>query len=148
MPPSISSVSLPIVVVVLHLASLSPFTVMFTNHFRSQPFFLSLSCSFSLVRPWSLCLLASSSVAWPSRIVRTCHWPTGAVGDEVYCCGLEAGSSSCVRGGRGSNYGTALPLIAAVDSNLCKNLKEASQDCGGPRQAVISWTFLRIVLLI
>ena len=77
-----------------------------------------------------------------------CHWPIGAVEDEVYCCGLEAGSSSGVRGGRGSNCGTALPLIAAVDSNLCKNLKEASQDCGGPRQAVISWTFLRIVLLI
>ena len=108
------------------------------THFCSQPFFLSLSCSFSLVQPWSLCLLACSSFAWPSGIVSMCHWPIGAVEDEVYCCGLEAGSSSGVRGGRGSNCGTALPLIAAIDSNLCTNMKEASQDFCSPRQVSIS----------
>ena len=147
MPPSISPTCLPIVFVVLPLGSLLLFTVMFTTSFLLS---VLLSSSFPfllLFLTLSLCLLPCSSLAWPSSIVGMCHWPTCTVGDEVYCCGLEASSSSGVGGGQGSNCGTALPLIAAIGSNPCPNLKEVSQDSGGPRQASISWTFPRIVLL-
>ena len=75
----------------------------------SPSFYVSLSMSFLFL------LFGLITVPMPSGILLNCmalniagmwHCPTGAMGDETHCCGLEVGSSSDVGGG---GYGTTLP---------------------------------------